>query len=76
MFLFRWIWQLFRAVLSLLLLPLRLLGIPASMIWFPFYFLLKMFARHTVAFLVVVVLIILFFQIGRASCRERVSSPV
>lgn len=49
--------------MSLAFLPLRLLGISTAMLWMPFRFVLKMFARHTVAFLVGLVLLILFFYL-------------
>ena len=61
MFIFRWVWGLVSLACTLLFLPLRLLGVTTTMLWMPFYILLRLFARHTVAFLVVVGLIIAFF---------------
>lgn len=69
MFLFRWVWNLFRLALGILLLPLRLVGIPLAMVYLPFRIILKLFARHTVAFILVVLAIYLFFHFRHNNAR-------
>ncbi len=64
MFLFSLLSGLFSLLISIVLLPLRLLGIPIAVVMMPLRFLLKMFARHTMVFILgfLVLLVVLHFR--------------
>lgn len=75
MFLLRLPLQLLGMLFRLVLLPLRMLGI-LNLLWIPARILLRLFARNTVAFLVVLGLLFVFFYFRNNNASLPQLTPV